>query len=223
MEQRQSFLRTVSFCANLPNTIIVALAAIAVPLRHGAGTVIQIEGDAAQAMYVVIQGHVKIVRIAANGREQVLNVIGAGGHFNTVPMFDDGPCPANVEALADVALLALPREALLRVVDEHPPLARALLREFTGRLRHLVNLVDELALHSVQGRLAGLLLTQAEAAERGIAGPPLTQAEMAAQLGTVREMVARTLKSFEVQGIIQLERGAITILDREKLAALHNE
>ena len=85
-------------------------------------------------------------------------------------MFDGGTCPANAEALADVTLLALPREALLRVVEQHPALALALLKEFTGRLRHLVNLVDELALHTVQGRLAGMLLAQAEAAERGEVG-----------------------------------------------------
>jgi CRP-like cAMP-binding protein len=109
------------------------------------------------------------------------------------------------------------------VAEQHPALALALLREFTGRVRHLVNLVDELALHTVQGRLAGLLLAQAEAAERGAAGPPLTQAEMAARLGTVREMVGRTLKTFEALGLIRLERGQISILDREGLAAQREE
>ncbi|MBV9787440.1 MAG: winged helix-turn-helix domain-containing protein, partial [Chloroflexi bacterium] len=84
--------------------------------------------------------------------------------------------------------------------------------------RHLVNLVDELSLHTVQGRLARLLLEQAAAAERGEVVPALTQAEMAAQLGTVREMVARTLKSFEVLGLLRMERGAITVLDRAGLA-----
>ncbi len=222
MEYRQSLLRTVSFCVGLPESSIVALAAIAVPLRRNAGAVIQIEGDPARDMYVLVEGRVKVVRIAKSGREQVLNVIGAGGHFNTVPMFDDGPCPANVEALTDVVFLALPREALLRLVDEHPPLARAFLREFTGRLRHLVDLVDELALHNVQGRLAGLLLAQAEAAGNAPA-PPLTQAEIAAQLGTVREMIGRTLKSFEAQGLIQIQRGVVTIINQEGLAALHND
>jgi CRP-like cAMP-binding protein len=219
MEDRQHLLRRVSFCAELPEPIVAALASIAAPARHPAGSLIQIEGDQADVMYIVARGRVKIARIGANGREQVMNVIPAGGHFNTVPIFDDGPCPANAEALDDVELLALPREALLGVVERHPPLALALLKEFTGRLRHLVNLVDELALHSVQGRLAGLLLAQAEAAGRGEIAPPLTQAEMAARLGTVREMVGRTLKNLEALGLIALERGQIAILDRVGLAA----
>jgi CRP-like cAMP-binding protein len=209
----------VSFCAGLPEPALMALARIATPLQQRAGAMIQFEGDPAEVMYIVADGRVKIARIGANGREQVLNVIPAGGHFNTVPIFDGGACPANAEALTDVTLLALPGDALLDVVEQHPPLALALLKEFTGRLRHLVNLVDELALHTVQGRLAGLLLEQAEAAERGVPTAPLTQAEMAARLGTVREMIGRTLKTFEVLGLIRLDRGQITILDRAGLAA----
>ena len=223
MEERIALLGQVSFGVDLPRAALAALAQLAVPLQRGAGTTLQLEGDPADAMYVVVRGRVKIARLAARGREQVLMVVGAGQHFNAVPIFDGGPCPANAEALTDVELLALPGTGLRRIVAEQPALALALLREFTGRLRYMVNLVDELALHTVQGRVAQLLLDQAGRAERGEAVEPLTQAEMAAQLGTVREMVARTLKGFEVQGLIRVERGAIRVLDRAGLAAQHDE
>jgi CRP-like cAMP-binding protein len=222
METREQALRKVSFCADLPDATIAEIAAIAVSLRRAAASFIQFEGDPAEAMYVIVQGHVKIARTAASGREQVLYVLGPGSHFNTVPIFDQGTCPANVQALSDVVLLVLPRDAMRRVVERHAALALSLLQEFTGRLRHMVNLVDELALHTVQGRLAGLLLAQA-AAERGAAAPPLTQAEMAAHLGTVREMIGRTLKTFEALGLIRLDRGQITILDRAGLEAQREE
>jgi CRP/FNR family transcriptional regulator, cyclic AMP receptor protein len=223
METREQTLHKVSFCADLPDAAIADLAAIAVPLRRPARAFIQFEGDSAEAMYVIGQGHVKIARTAANGREQVLYVLGPGSHFNTVPIFDEGACPANAQALTDVLLLMLPRDAMRRVVERHPPLALALLKEFTGRVRHMVNLVDELALHTVQGRLAGLLLAQAEVTKRGVTAPALTQAEMAAHLGTVREMVGRTLKTFEALGLIRVERGQITILDRTGLEAQREE
>jgi CRP-like cAMP-binding protein len=223
MDDRTAILRKVSFCAGLPDTVIADLAAIAAPLRRTAGAFVQFEGDEAAAMYVVAEGYVKIARTSTSGREQVLNVIGPGNHFNTVPMFDGGPCPANAQALSEVSLLALPRDGLRRVVERHPALALAMLKEFTGRVRHLVNLVDELALHTVQGRLAGLLLEQAAAAARGESSPPLTQAEMAARLGTVREMIGRALKTFEALGLIRLDRGTISILDRAGLAAQHEE
>lgn len=213
-----SILRQVGFCAGLPDNVLHDLEAIVVPLRKAAGTSLQIEGEPAEAMYIVAAGRVKISRVASSGREQVLTVIEPGGHFNSVAIFDDGPCPANADALTDVALLVLPRAAMLELLDAHPQLMRALLKEFATRLRQLVNLVDTLALHTVQGRLAGLLLDQAEAAARGERVAPLTQAEMAARLGTVREMIGRTLKGFEAQGLIRLDRGAIVVLDWQGLA-----
>ena len=103
------------------------------------------------------------------------------------------------------------------------PLALALLKELTSRLRHLVNLVDDLALHSVQGRLAGMLLEQAAEDKRGMPAAALTQAEMAARLGTVREMVGRALKTFEALGLLRLERGVIVLLDRAGLVAQREE
>src|SRR5262245_30316265 len=123
VEKHLPELRRVSFCADLPDSAVSALAAIAVPLRRSAGTFIQLEGDPAEMMYIVTHGQVKITRLSENGREQVLNVIPAGGHFNTVPVFDGGACPASVQALTDVALLALPCDAMRRVVEQHPLLA----------------------------------------------------------------------------------------------------
>lgn len=222
-DERLAQIRAVSFAAGLPEGALVALAAIAAPMQRVTGTLLQLEGDQAEAMYIVVRGRVKIARVSAGGREQVLNVIPPGGHFNTVPIFDGGRCPANAEALTDVQLLALPRDALLAVVERHPALALALLKEFTGRVRHLVNLVDELALHTVQGRLAGLLLEQATAAERGQPAPALTQAEMAAHVGTVREMIGRALKTFEALGLLRLDRGVITLLDRAGLERQREE
>lgn len=203
--------------AALPDESVQALTALAVPIDRPAGVTIQLQGEPAEAMYLVSAGRVKIYRLSAAGREQILNVIGPGGMFNAVPIFDGGPCPASAEALSDVTLLVLPRQALLDCVDRHPALARAFLAEFTGRMRHLVDLVDTLALHTVQGRLARLLLDQAAAAERGEAVAPITQAQIAAHLGTVREMVGRTLKSFEALGLIRIERSAISVIDRAGL------
>lgn len=192
---------------------------IAQPRSYQSGAVIVLAGEPPQAMYTIVAGRVKLVRIALNGREQIVNVMGAGQHFNTVPIFDHGPCPVNVQAITDVDLLVLPIDDMRRLVVEHPLLAMALLREFAGRLCHMVNLIDNIALHSVQGRLAQLLLNRAIASEQGEFVAPLTQAEMAAMIDTVREMVSRTLHQFEAQGLIRIERGAIAICDREGLAA----
>lgn len=92
-----------------------------------------------------------------------------------------------------------------------------MMKDLARRQRHLVRLVDELALHTVQSRLIRLRPHRAESAERGEELVSLTQTEMASQVGTVREMVGRTLKILEGLGLIGLEAGKITVLDRAGL------
>ncbi|HMO55915.1 MAG TPA: Crp/Fnr family transcriptional regulator [Roseiflexaceae bacterium] len=219
MNESYQLLRQTSLGTQLPDATLRELAVIARIQSYSAGAIVQLEGDPAQALFLVVAGLVKIMRTSAAGREQVLHLAGVGQHVNLVPMFDGGPCPASVQALTDARLLALPKEALLRQVAGDPALALVLLADLSARQRMLVNLVDDLALHTVQGRLARLLLTQAEAAARGEEAPPLTQADMAARLGTVREMVGRALKTFEGLGLISLERGSILIRDQPGLEA----
>jgi len=108
-------------------------------------------------------------------------------------------------------------EAFGALLAREPRLALIMMKDLARRQRHLVRLVDELALHTVQSRLIRLLLDRAESAERGEEVVTLTQTEMASQVGTVREMVGRTLKILEGLGLIGLEAGKITVLDRAGL------
>jgi CRP-like cAMP-binding protein len=216
----RAFLNSLSFLSEQPPATIAAVAAIGVQLRRPAGTVLFLAGEEATGLYIVVAGRVKIVREAPTGREQVLHVIEAGNHFNLVPIFDGGPSPATAICLSDVELLLLPAIALRELTRRTPDLAMALLADAGQFLRHLVSLVDDLALHTVQGRLARLLLAQAEVAARGEAVSPLTQAEMAARIGSVREMIGRTLKTFEALGLVAVTRGTIAVRDREGLAQL---
>ena len=211
-------LRQISFFRDLPDTALDLLATGAGPRHVDRGTIITLEGEPADAMYLVLVGRVKVTRISKEGREQIIHLVRPGDHFNLVPMFDGGPCPATAEALDDSELLMILRTTISRVLDTHPDLARTLLRELAGRLRHMVAMVEDLGLHSVQTRLARLLLREAVAAEQGDPARPLTQADMAAQLGTVREMISRALKTLENEGLIVIERGNIRIVDRAGLA-----
>ncbi len=101
------------------------------------------------------------------------------------------------------------------LLARYPALAQGVIENLAARARHLISLVEDLSLRTVSARLAKLLLTQAvggaEAPRR------LTQQEMAAQLGTVREMVGRALRSFEEEGLIRFDRHRIIILDQEGL------
>lgn len=209
-------IRRAGLFADLPDPDCVALASIAVRVRFVAGETLFLAGDPSPGLYVLLRGRVRLSRISPGGREQVIHVVAPGHHFNSVPVFDGGPCPVNASAQTDVMALLFPGERLRALILEHPAVALRLLADSCGYLRRLVDLVDDLALTTVQGRLARLLLTQAEASDQG-AVQPLTQSEMAARLGTVREMVGRSLKTFEAMGLIRIERGVIAIVDRAGL------
>lgn len=214
----QDALRRVSFCRSLSSATIEALADVAQVRHYPRGTVVTVEGEPAEAMYVVLQGQVKVTRSSIEGREQIMHVVKPGDHFNTVPIFDGRPCPATNEVVEAADLLVLSTTAMEAVLADYPDLARALVKEFAGRLRHLVGLVAELSLLSVQARLARLILRETTGNEAGTPRQPLTQTEIAAQLGTVREVISRALKSFEAEGLIELMgRGHLQIVDRAGL------
>ncbi|MBA3948302.1 MAG: Crp/Fnr family transcriptional regulator, partial [Herpetosiphonaceae bacterium] len=192
-------LQGASFCRFLSERARDALTAVAQVGHYPRGAVITLEGEPAESMYIVLCGRVKVTRTSSDGREQILHIVKPGDHFNTVPVFDGGSCPGTNTAMDACDLMILPRAAIEQLVHDYPELAQALLRELAGRLRRMTAMVADLGLYSVHVRLARLLLREAAG---NAAGGALTQVEMAAQLGTVREVVSRTLKSFEAEGLI---------------------
>jgi CRP/FNR family transcriptional regulator len=121
-----------------------------------------------------------------------------------------------VQAITPVVLYALPADDLLRLVGDGPDPAPALLRDFAIRLDRMTNLVEDLSLRTVRGRLAHFLLEQAEA---GVVTRRWRQDEIAARLGTVRDVLGRTLRAFADEGLVHIERQPIPLLDRDRLQA----
>jgi CRP-like cAMP-binding protein len=210
-------LRRIELLAGLSDAALARLARLAVRRTYDSGQVILVEGSPCEAVYFVAEGEVNVSRISPTGREQVLARLGPGQAFNTVPPFQPQPTNhATVQALTPVTLYAIPCEDLRRLVGECPELALAILRDFAGRLDHLTHLVEDLSLRTVRSRLARFLLRQAEAGE---VTREWTQEEIATYLGTVREMVGRTLRGLADAGLVRVDRERIILLDREGLEA----
>jgi CRP/FNR family transcriptional regulator len=172
------------------------------------------EGEPVAGLYLVDEGVVKICRYALDGREHILTLINAGDTFNDVAALDGGPNPACAVAFTAAVVWRIDRIDLKKVVTRYPALAWALIENLAGRSRHLVRVVQDLASRSVRGRLARLLLEQAAISEEGGTPLPLTQEEIASLLGTVREVIGRTLRSLAADGLIAVERQHIVIVDR---------
>ncbi len=173
------------------------------------------EGEPAEALYFVLSGVVKVVKISEEGKEQILRIVRPGESFNDVPIFDGGPTLAIVQAMSPALLYGISRTNMKIVLREHPKVAPNAIKVLAERVRYFVSLVEDLSFKHVIGRVAKLLLEHA--GDKTEPGPKLTQQEMAAMVGTVREMVSRSLRELEERGIIRIDRHRIVILNKEAL------
>ena len=218
----QNLVRSVPYFAELPEAALTALASCAVNRTFERGCMVFLEGDPCAGLWLVESGIVKVYQLSPQGREQILHTISPGGTFNDVAVLDGGPNPASVATLTEASLWVISRGDIQRLARQHPELAWALIESVARRTRHLVQMVEDLALRSVRARLARLLLV--EAGRTAGAGElrreqMMTQSDMAARLGTVREMIGRALRDLADAGLIELDRHRIVISDRERLQA----
>jgi CRP/FNR family cyclic AMP-dependent transcriptional regulator len=210
-----SELRDIPFFAGLDDRTLFDIARQVQRCDYRPGDHIMFEGEQPPGLFFVRRGRVRLSRTAADGREQVLAMVGPGENFNAVPLFDGRPNPTTARAMSPVHCLLLPRDALLALLRKHPDLALAALGEMAGQLRDLVVLVEDLAFRSVRERLARQLLREA-----GEGTAELTHQELAERTGTVREIAGRALRQLAQEGLVRLERGRVIVLDREGLARI---
>ncbi len=179
------------------------------------GELVLIEEEPAEVLYLVASGAVKVFKTSAEGKEQILNIVRPGESFNDVSIFDGGPNPASVQTMGPVVLHGIRRSDLEIILRDHPQVALNVTKVLAGQARHLGSLVEDLSFRHVIGRVAKILLEHA--GDGTGARPRLTQQDMAAMAGTVREVVGRSLKALEDEGAIRLERHRIVITDKEAL------
>lgn len=180
---------------------------------HERGDFLLYEGEPCRAVHWIARGRVRISKVSPEGREQVLALLGPGEGLNLVAALDGGPNPATAQALTGLEVYTLARDDFLCLLAEVPQVARNVLADFAGKLRAMVGLVEDLSFRTVGARLARFLLTQGEA----IPGRHWTQEEIAAHLGTVREMVGRVLRAWQEEEVVRLERGRVVVLERAAL------
>ena len=218
-------LRQVPYFAELDATLLKELAGQVRERKYKPGEVVLLEGGPCEGLYFVVSGRVKVFKISGEGKEQVLRILGPGRTFNDVPVFDGGPNPGSIAALELSAIGHVPKGATLALVQRHPQVAMAVIRLLASRLRALTLLVEDLSLRGVVARVAKLLLdctrghqTLVEGASgTGGACARVTQQQIAAMTGSVREVVQRALKALEKDGSIRMERARVVVLDVKAL------
>ena len=215
-------LKAIPYFQDLDTRVLDRIRTSVFEVRLERGQVLFSEGEPAQAMYVVRSGQVKIFKLSPDGREQVLRIMGPGECFNEVPVFDEGSNPANAQALEPAVLWGIRRTDMRCLVEEHPAVAIGFLKVFARKLRFFTQKVEDLSFRSVTSRVAKLLLELAEDDGRGglRLKQQFSQQEMAAVVGTAREMIGRAFKALEKEGAIKLDRHRILILSKTALTRM---
>lgn len=203
-----------------------AFDALAASLSFGdysRGAAVFSEGEQGDTLYVVLSGKVKVGRRAADGRENMLSVMGPSDMFGELSLFDPGPRTATATVLTDARLASLGHTSLRPWLTDRPEIAEQLLRVLARRLRRTNDALADLIFTDVPGRVAKALLGLAERfgtqeSEGVRVHHDLTQEELAQLVGASRETVNKALADFASRGWMRVDSRAVTILDADRLA-----
>jgi CRP-like cAMP-binding protein len=210
-------LRQISYFSEIDEQLQQELAQYARLITIESGEILLMEGDVSEAVYVVESGWLKSSKSSPNGREHVLQFIGAGETFNELSILIETINPTTITALERSTLYVIQRHAILDLLDKHPGLARIIIQRLAGTVQFLLTMIEDLSLRSIDARLARYLLDQAS--DNTLHRPKwATQAEIANHLGTVPNVLNRSLKNLEQEKLIKVERHQIKILDLVALA-----
>jgi CRP/FNR family transcriptional regulator len=211
---RVETLRRNIYFDGLPEDLLSQIAGQMSLREYERGDVLFWEGDPCGGLHIIEQGSVKLYRLSPQGRQYIVRILEEGDTCNEVPTFDGGTNPVNVEALEPTRVWVINAEMLRELVQTRPEFAHKVLQNFAANLRTLVRMVSEMAFYQVTSQLARLI-DEAENINRG--RPQWTQEQLAARLGTVREVLARSLRELERSGAIRMEERQIMVADRKTL------
>lgn len=180
------------------------------------------EGDPCHELLIVEEGSVKLLKGAANGREQLMGIERTGNTLAEVPVFDGGRYTVTALVIEPASLLRLDAEHFRKVCLQQPEVAVKVIKVLGHRLRHLERLVEELSFSTVRGRLIAHLLRLAEECgdrEGAVVEFELKEnnEELAARLGTVRELISRNLGRLHGDGLIEMRRRLVRIPNLQRL------
>ena len=222
MDNTEGVLRRAPLFDALDDEGARALRRQMAEVKLSRGEHVFLEGDDGDALYVVIEGKMKLTRAAQDGRENLLSVIGPGEMFGELSLFDPRPRTSSASAVTDAVLASLKHEALMSWLHDRPEVSLHMLRQLARRLRRANDVNADLVFTDVPGRVAKNLLDLAD--RFGTQEPDglhvhhdLTQEELAQLVGASRETVNKALADFAARGWLQISARSVLILDAERL------
>ena len=183
-----------------------------------ANTIVFHQGDQCSNYLLVLEGSVKVLSRAENGREIILYRLGSGDScvLTTSCLFGGVPYPAEGSTETAVTALAIPAAAFKKAIQQSESFRTLVFQSFTDHLASVIALVEEIAFGRLGSRLARYLLEHVDSGQQ----LKTTHQVLATELGTAREVISRQLKEMEGRGFVHLQRGCIDLQDMEALKKL---
>ena len=226
MLEEVNFLRNVPIFNELSDQELEKIAALGVRKKYKKGSIILLEEETGAALFVIVSGKVKIVRMDDDGREVILSILGGSDFFGEMAILDGLTRSASVVATSKSELFMIHRRDFLKLLNDFPMVAIALLRELTGRLRKADAQIKSLSLKDAAGRVANVVLQLADEIGMFRKGRveidelPLQQ-DLANMAGTSRETISRMIHKFIKKGYLQMQGNRLIINDYESFKNLH--
>lgn len=215
-------LRGTQVFGALDPTALGELAAVCVPRAYRRDQYLMYQGDPGDHLVVVVEGLIKIIVSSDRGDEMVLATLGPGEVLGELALIDQGPRSASAVAVQPTTALVISRAALLAAMQRNPALLDALLRTLGGLVRRLTEQATDLVFLDLGGRVAKLLVQQAERQSeqpdrRLVVDLHLTQTELAQLVGASRPAVNRVLQGLVGRGWISIDGKTMVIKDAAAL------
>ncbi len=221
MPSRLNIIENVPLFKGLPAEHMADLKQITIEKAYSRGETIFMDGEACDGFYVVLVGKVKVSKLSAEGKEQILHIFGPGEPFGEVPVFAGKPFPANAQALSKSVLAFFPKNRFIALVNANPSLALNMLAVLSTRLRQFTVQVENLSLKEVPERLATYLLflsREQESPDEVIL--PISKGHLASLLGTIPETLSRIFAKMSSDDLIKVEGKKIALCDPAELEVL---
>ena len=220
MAIKLELLKTACYFSKLDTPALQDISRFLFEKQFPAGEVILWEGEEEEVLYFVISGLLKLFATSAEGREFIVRIVYGGDSINDDSVFNREPSILSAMTLSPVVVYGLRQPNLHKILRIYPQVSSNIAEVFAARQRYLVRLATELVFKNVTSRLAHLLLERQKLARAGTENLRITQQEMASMIGTVREIVSRSLRELEAMGAISLKHNQIAITNQNKLLEL---
>ena len=220
MKKNLDIIATIPLFNGLPPDQLDAIKNIAVEKKINKGEMVVSEGDEGQGFFVIAEGRIKVFKVSAEGKEQILHIFEPGQPFGEVPVFAGQRFPANAQAIDKAKLWFFPRAAIVELITANPSLALNMLSEMSRKLRLFAVQIENLSLKEMPARLASYLIHLADEQGQEELTLKISKGQLASILGTIPETLSRIFAKLSATNLIRVEGKKITLLDREGLEDL---